>query len=570
MGGQLLVLAAVLLLALPFFLLYGPRGGAWRPFDLAPAVALCLSFFAVAGWCCAWAGRLDAVMFLWGAVGLAAVWRARREFRTPWRMGADQTGIAVLLCGAAAMLWIVLGYDVPAGWDPACHALLAEKIARSGSLSRDWLPFEALSMHYPQAFHCPVALLSRLTGVPVHEVMQALHAAAQIPALILVWRIAGRIFGRNAAAAAALLYAFGTHTGNFYYYYRLGMFPTELAGLFFLLLIHESLTSRRRSVGILAGCGIVWVHFLTLAIAAWVIVCFASSSFRKRGHAMLKFMAGSLGAALCVSAPYWLYMLFGQIDSGSSESIRFSEEAAFDWYRVPDEIGPVVLILSIAGFAMLFRRCRREPVRFAVVWPAALLGIFLVMEYGFRYLVARPFFGEDFTIFIPSRFLAVSGYGLSILGGCAFARMLRKLPNLGRIAAVLLMLGSVHDYLYLARLRVVSPDLRNLAAALREKTPPNAYCVLPAGTCDYQWLAYFAWRPTPGLPLPSSENRAAVVPKVTMLTDPDRHREEIGRWIAREKIPVLLLIPRPTHWIAAIGSADGRFRLVPKPLAVRK
>ena len=41
MGGQLLVLAAVLLLALPFFLLYGPRGGAWRPFDLAPAVARC-------------------------------------------------------------------------------------------------------------------------------------------------------------------------------------------------------------------------------------------------------------------------------------------------------------------------------------------------------------------------------------------------------------------------------------------------------------------------------------------------------------------------------------------------
>ena len=35
---------------------------------------------------------------------------------------------AILLCGSAAMLCLVLGYDVPAGWDPACHALLAEKI----------------------------------------------------------------------------------------------------------------------------------------------------------------------------------------------------------------------------------------------------------------------------------------------------------------------------------------------------------------------------------------------------------------------------------------------------------
>ena len=568
MTGQLLVLAAILLLSLPFFLLYGPRGGVRRVSDAAPAVAMCLAFLSVAGWCCAWAGHLDAVMLVWGALGVRAVFRVRRE-RASWAVPRDRYGAAALLCGAASVLWIVLGYDVPSGWDPACHALIAEKIARSGALSRDWLPFEDLAMHYPQALHCPVALLARLTGQPVHVVLQALHAAIQIPALVLLWRIVRRVFGGPAAAAAAVCYAFGTHTGNFYYYYRLGMFPTELAGLFFLLLIDESMTRRRLAVGALAGCGIVWVHFLSLAMIAWVLACFAVFSLRRMDRRMLRSMAVSLGLALVLSAPYWLYMLFGQIESGSGESIRFSEEAAFDWYRVPDEIGPAVLVLSIAGFWSL-RRARREKVRFATVWPLALLGIFLLMEYGFRYAVARPFFGEDFTILIPSRFLAVSGYGLSIVAGYALARIFRKAPLAGRIAAALIVCWGVWGIYGLFRQRAVSADFRSLAAALREKTPENACCVLPAGTPDYQWLAYFAWRATPGLPLPSSEKRAAVIPKVMMLTDPDRNRAEIGRWIAREKIPVLLLIPRPDHWYAAVGGADGRFRLVKEPLAVRK
>ena len=463
--------------------------------------------------------------------------------------------------------------EFPAGWDPACHALIADRILETGRFCADWRPFETIPMRYPQAFHAMTALLALLAGLPVHRVLQGLHFLLMFPAGWLVWDFARRGFGRRAALPAFLLFAGLTNTGNYLYFYRMGMLPTELGFLFFLGTFACALRWRPGrfwplAAGWLLLAATALMHPLSLAMsgAVWLGV-WVTSPHRRLGGFAWRLLAGGLAAAALRWLPAWRFHL-----AGGNESLRFAEEGAVPLRAFLVGADPAALILAWFGLCGWRHRLRAARRRLWAADAAVLFGLFFLMEYGFRYWIARPFFGEDFTLGIPSRLIGVAGGVLAVFGGASVGLVRSRAWR-----AVLMTFLIAAAVLRYARLTFendevsgdVSLELRVLAAAVREKTPENAFCILPAGMPDYQWFCYLAQRRSPALPLPASEDRGPVEAEWALFGDFDANRMEIAAWLREHPEPCFALVPTEKGWYLAAPDETGRLRLLPGPLLSR-
>jgi len=231
-------------------------------------------------------------------------------------------------------------------------------------------------------------------------------------------------------------------------------------------------------------------------------------------------------------------------------------------------VDPAALVLAAIGAWLWRRRFRAARRRLWAVDAAVLFGLFFLMEYGFRYLIARPFFGEDFTLGIPSRLIGVAGGVLAVFGGAAVGMVRSRAWR-----AVLMTLLIATAALRYAKLTLaggdVSPELRALAAAVREKTPEDAFCILPAGMPDYQWFCYLAQRRSPALPLPVSEDRGPVEAEWALFGDFDANQTEIAAWLREHPGPCFALVPTEKGWYPAAPDETGRLRLLPEPILSR-
>ena len=554
--------------------------------ELVAAPALTFSGLIVAGWPLAAVGRLDLAPLALLLLPVVALLMRSRSSRLR-RIRVIFPGAWVL--AAVALVAVCEGYPVlswswPPGWDPACHAIVAQKIADTGRLSADWRPFETLPMNYPQGFHVLLVLLASWSGQTIPEVMQALNFLISFPAALAIFVLGRRIFHSTGAGCAALLaYALGVDGGGFLYYYRLGLFPTELGCYCFLVLVAESL--RRRGgvlermtavYGTLLWCGMIMTHYLPTLIAITVLGVW--SVWRPVGlKRSLCRLWGTLLAALVLTAPYYCSQLLRVGGVENTASVRFTEESMMDPGRLPGHLGMAALPFALYGLWWL-RRCAvgrhagktAAGWRLLAGWLGWLFGFFVLMDYGFRLLVARPFFHEDFTLLIPSRFLVVCGYPLALLaGGGVWALWQWSHGHQRRRAgliAILIVLGGI-GVVRNARLtifRPVSPELRELALRTAAVTPEDGFVVLPQGTPDYQWFPYLAWRSSLGNPIPSSENRALLEPKWLLFSDFSGNAEAIREYLVRERMRCYLLVKLPDGSWRMIGSdAAGRFAPVP-------
>ena len=532
---------------------------------LTLSVALLLSFFL------ACFGGIRFFWPVWGFLGMWCIWEWRHElmkqlsfsFRGDWRFFA---GIAtIMLMQAMPVVW----QEFPAGWDPACHALIAEKIRLSGRICADWMPFENLPMVYPQCFHSFAAALAILTGCATHAVLQNLHFLFSFPAALLVWRIAVRVFGTSAGIFAVSAYTFLSDAGNYLYFYRMGMLPTECANVIFLgeilLLLNRDWDSRWKwLLSALAGAGIWIVHPLSGVIASSIavaVVLFCSDrSFRKT------LAWGGVGAFIAMGI--YGIIVAGRVSPDNTESIRFAEEPAMPVLNVLNDIHIYVFLLAVTSLVWTWKKHRDPEICLGRIWLGVLVGVFLLMEYFFRYCIARPFFGEDFTIGIPSRFIAVSGSIFCIWAGAGLAKLSRL--RYGWIFTVIFIICCIYGgrrYFVLARENAVPDELQKLSAAVRTCTPENAYFLLPDGTQAYQWFSYLAWRASLGVPIPSSENRSRLAEKCLLFSNLDGNREKIGSYIQEHRMLCMILLPVTSgRWQMAVGMPDGRFRLLRQEL----
>jgi|GEM_PF-1225493 len=569
--GKVLLTVGLLLLT-PGLLAATARRG-WSPDALAEGWTGGLAAGVVLAWLGAWSGELSRAEYgLLPVMALLVIlaWYCRR---TPEKIDAARPGewrwLALALTVIAAVAAVpVFASSWPPGWDPAFHSLLAKKIMIFRELSRDWLPFAAVPVNYPQGLHAFTAMLAEISGTAPHEVLQTCHWLFQIPAALLVYSLARTACGAYPAALAAMLsYGLLGCGGTFYRYYQWGGLPTEAGMLFFLLLIRLAWRERHDGwdwgLGILLWGAILVTHHLLLAIAVTVVIGYSAArlAFRRRLDPVSRFFWGTGLAALPIFSFYLLPYAQKALTIGQSGTIRFYDEKMLSPGALVDELGwwlPLAGLAGLVGLAAAFRRRRRgnftpsnagEESRpkmvFIVVWLAVLIAVFVTLDYGYRYLVAGWLYHDNFTAMVPSRWLSVTAYPLSILAGWAVAagyRPWRRHTMSGGTAiirrittglAVALMLGWGVERT--VRLRTLSTDgpaqLQPIAATIAKATPPHALILLSREIPAQPWFAYLSWRSGLADPIPASEDRGPLFQKLLLFHDLHANREAIVQWL---------------------------------------
>ena len=441
------------------------------------------------------------------------------------------------LCFALVLLFEAtptLSTDVPLGWDPSFHSILAKKILDSGRLSEDWLPFSDIPVNYPQGIHVLTAVISKWSGQQVHQVLQIMHLLFQPLAAVLVYLLARTITGEwRTAVLAMAAYAFLFDFGSFNSYFQWGGFPTELGSLFFLALVWLSLETvtgnggTRRWPGdlvrVLLFGSMVLVHHLTALIGAAVILFFLLASAFCRGPALLR--RSLLRLMVITGAAYSFYIVPYVLRIGSlgeTETLLFRDEALNTAGQIIAKLGATACIFAAIGFASTLRKGGGDRQDFLLAWLTGLVAGFCLFDYVYRFS-SIWLYGENISAFTPSRWMTVMSYPLSIYAGSGLAGLhgaLRRVAgNRVRLKfdfalAVLVTAiagAAIPGVADLSARRSLEQGVFQSVRKIGESTPDNAFIVYTREALEeigpMEWVPYLTWRPSPYVPIPASEDR---------------------------------------------------------------
>ena len=98
----------------------------------------------------------------------------------------------MLLVVAVSRTWIALLSELPPGWDPSFHLLLAGKIQQTDAVISDWRPFADISLNYPIGSHVALVALANLSGLPLHAVFRLFIPALGVLTTAQVYLFATR------------------------------------------------------------------------------------------------------------------------------------------------------------------------------------------------------------------------------------------------------------------------------------------------------------------------------------------------------------------------------------------
>ena len=449
-----------------------------------------------------------------------------RSFMTGRRLWL---GLAVL---AVAVTYGIPTFstDKPWGWDPAFHSILAQKILNSHTLSRDWLPFEKIALHYSQGSHVLIAILSAWSGQGVHQTFQVLHLVIQVMAAIFVYLLAESIFLEwRAALLAMMIYALLGNWGTFFSYYQWGGLPTELGSLFFLALVYLSMTGKGR-IGVVLGViflgSILLVHHLSFLISAAIVGFYLLVHVKhwREDPVSIRFLKISVVTLVTFSFSFFSHLsMLGRVEG--TDALQFYEEPMITALDMPMKLGYVIFFSGIAGLILSFRRIKGTEQRFLLCWVTALFLCFCSLDYVYRFL-AVLFLGKDVTAFTPSRFLTVMSYPLAIYSGYFFHNLIRyltvylehfSLPRMRlrdamlAVTLIAVFVSGIHGAKSITGNRAFTSEHMKIAAFVRENTPENAFIIYRVSGLPRDWLPYLAWRATVYTPIPASEDRSKVI-----------------------------------------------------------
>ena len=547
------------LLLLPGFMLWrelGDRGDALE--DGIEGVSLGFALLAVVGY---WVAFVSvswipiAVVAFFGIAVLAHVYLPRAEPEEAPR-GLAHPGLLlgiVLLVVAISRYAPSVQTDLPLGWDPTFHLLLAGKIQQTNRVIDDWRPYADLTLNYPIGPHILLAALSDVSHLPLHAVFRLLLATVGVLTTAQIYLFATRISqSPTVGLASAVAYGFWAWWGSIDYL-RWGGLPNE-SGMFFLMAAMSSLMAKKQGKArtlltstFFAAVLVAHHHVMVVAglVGAGVLV---QTFFWPEDRPLVRrFVVGGVGGML-LAAAFAIPYAMKAMSLGATGIFEFKEPIP-GLLGTARYLGVAFFAFSLAGVALVLRRAPPWPhLRLAVASIASILSVYAVLGFVWPFVSVRMG-GEPVTPFTPTRFLTDSVYFLSVFAGFGFHALARRLALAPPLAVALGVAIGVTNYWDPKRvyeklgLIAVGQDRPDEPAAgwkavfeRLARIPPPAYLAACAWIRDYTppeslvldrvyqqgwWAAYLTRRRTPYVFIPVSE--------------PDRpeRRAELNRFFER-------------------------------------
>jgi hypothetical protein len=379
---------------------------------------------------------------LWIAGGLILLAMAWRRPVAP-ETDRSVTGwmILVLLIVAATRYAVAVGRIAPEGVDPPIFLILAKKIQLTHHAIFDWLPFETARLNYPTGGHVLVAVLSSISGIPLHTVFTDLIPLLGVLMTAEVFVFTRRVTGDAAAGIyAALAYGMWAGDGSISFFIWGGL-PNELAMLLFLATLSAWLERSPWRVRLIAAsllyAAVILTHHHTLLASGGVIaVVVAWMALRRANRADALLLALSALTASLLDI-YFLAPALAKVATLPSTNVFHSEWRLNPWQSIQNT-GLVFVAAAAAGIAFRARRPRTKIHPAAACACVALGGMFVACEYVLPIWLS-PHWRFPTTVFSPSHFLNDIVCFLAVFAGTAVALVQREL-GLARSSVVVMML----------------------------------------------------------------------------------------------------------------------------------
>jgi hypothetical protein len=508
-------------LALPGVLgigLYAPALSVLERWVLGAAAGLAAAVFLAFGLAYV---RLALFYPAWSivAIVLFAIWLRRRPRPVLLARFSGGTSILAIVLAIVALsrFGATFADELPPGWDPSFHLILAKKLALGGRMIFDWEPFENISLNYPLGSHVLVAITAAIAHIPFHAAFKLLIPAFGVLTTALVFLFGSHVAGRDEVGAfSALAYGVWAVSGSIDYY-RWGGLPNEIAMAFLMaVLVIVTSSPLPRPRGALASLLLVAMAlthhhvmlaagFTLLALAGFYLVT-GRRERAVRGVLMPLAGAGILGSFYLV--PYALKAA----TVGSTGVLSFSEPL-FTPALVVTSLGIVFAVAAVLGVVLQLRRGGANvEIGTLHTATASLLLLFVVFEYVYR-LVSWARTGTGYVAFTPSRFLTDLVYMLSVYAGLAivWAKDRLRLRTATAVGACLaLSLTTIPAW----KEREGSGDPVPLFRAfqwIEKNTPPDTLVLN-----NHPWAVYGTWRRCATTPIPVSEPSREGTPKALL------------------------------------------------------
>lgn len=475
--------------------------------------------------------------------GLLA-WRMRAPSRR--KSDLDRRG-SLALVGLLVVVTIIpmlplAVHQVPQGWDPSFHSLLASTTVDTGRLPT-WAPYEPIPLNYPYGPHVMIAEVSLISGLAPHQAFAVLLNVL-LPAItaIALYAFARRALPAPGAAFAAvaaygLLGNWGSLDNS-----RWGGLPNAL-GFFmllaFLTVLFGAGSERVRIIvgGILLGA-IPLAHnhvMLTTVILLSVygtyllvrVLLARAAEARREPLAALRRLLLMAAIALVTVSYFVIPLALRAREIQDSSVLRYFDH---DPEVIFADNGWLIWLLALVGVGMLLAGrawrqsglLRNPALAFAVLAGVTLFTAFFCGYYVYRAYSLRVYH-LPYTAFTPTRFLTDLTYFMALFAGIALDALWRwtaRLPELlkrvggfGDLSAnvaragIGLALVVTAGVTMLAQFQpsegVLSPGEEQAFAWVRAHTPANALVVNL--DLNNRWAPYFTRREVAFTPVPVSE-----------------------------------------------------------------
>jgi uncharacterized membrane protein len=419
----------------------------------------------------------------------------------------------ILLIVGISRYCVALPEQLPDGWDPAFHMILARKIQLAQHAIYDWKPFADVSLNYPIGSHLLIVVLSAVTRLPLQTVFKDL-----IPFLGVLSTAQVYLLSRRVAASAQVGFysaaAYGICAwGGSIDYFRWGGLPNQLGMLLFLPVLSlwlDDAPARRRVVAMaVLYAAVVLVHHHVMVVSgAILLVAMICQIVRPTGAASWKKLALTLVIAAMLDG-FFLIPYATKIGTLPSTRMVQLSERVLDLAEIPQSIGYMMCLLAAVGLVLWLRgRIRCHPL---ALWGVlTLVAMFIGCEYVYP-LIRRAQGFSAATTFTPSRFLSDANYFLVIFAGLtvAFVQNRRRLPTL--LMVVLILAGGLTlipnwidtplgpdakpDDSFIADCRLIAQHTSPSTIVINNDQPMNTKA----------WAPYLSWRRCTYVPIPASE-----------------------------------------------------------------
>ncbi len=435
------------------------------------------------------------------------VWRMRIPHRQSTRLDHRGTLPLVGLLAAVTILQLLplAVHQVPQGWDPSFHSLLASATVNMGRLP-GWTPYEPIPSNYPYGPHVIIAEMSLLSGIRVDQAFAVLLSAV-LPAItaLALYVLARRALPTlGAALATVAAYALLGNWGSLDYP-RWGGLPNALGYfilLTFLTVFFGSGFERIRVVvgGILLGAiplahhHVMLTTIILLGAYGAVLITRAwrarDADVRREALQSLRCLLLMAAVALVTVAYYAVPLALRAREIQDSSVLRYFDH---DPGIIFTDNGWLLWALTLGGVGMLIvqrgwrhKRLLANPaLEFSAVAGVALMVAFVCGYYLYR-AYSLDVYHQPYVAFTSTRFLTDLTYFIAPFAGLALdaiwrqtARLPELLKRIGRPSAS----SSV-----LARSLIVLVLLVTASVTILSQFQPGEGTLRPGEAEAFAWI----------------------------------------------------------------------------------